>query len=89
MLCLLLNLPAIFLLSRIADLKWLRRLRDQLRSRPIQEGAFMCRKCDEIAEAIVRYRRLKGQVTDQQMIEATVLLLDKLEAEKLALHPKE
>lgn len=49
----------------------------------------MCRKCDEIAEAIVRYRRLKGQVTDQQMIEATVLLLDKLEAEKLALHPKE
>lgn len=57
--------------------------------RPIQEGAFMCRKCDEIAEAIVRYRRLKGQVTDQQMIEATVLLLDKLEAEKLALHPKE
>lgn len=48
----------------------------------------MCSKCDEIIAAIARYRRRKTQITDQQMNEAAERQLTKLEADKLALHPK-
>jgi hypothetical protein len=49
----------------------------------------MCTKCEQITEAVARYRRLKGQIIDQRTIEAADSLLAKLEAEKLSLHPKE
>lgn len=48
----------------------------------------MCSKCDEIIATIARYRRLKTQITDQQMNEAAARQLTELEADKLALHPK-
>jgi hypothetical protein len=49
----------------------------------------MCNKCDQVDEKIAHYLRLRGQINDQQMIEAIDQLLAKLEAEKLALHAKE
>lgn len=55
---------------------------------PSIKEADMCSKCDEIIATIARYRRLKTQITDQQMNEAAERQLTKLEADKLALHPK-
>lgn len=49
----------------------------------------MCNKCDAIDLTIARYRRFKTLVCDQQMNEAADRLLEKLTADKLALHPKE
>jgi hypothetical protein len=49
----------------------------------------MCEKCNEIDETIARYKRLKGQISDPQLTEAADLLLENLEAERLALHPDE
>jgi hypothetical protein len=49
----------------------------------------MCSKCDEIDRTIARYRRLRGQINDKQTHEAADRLLAKLEADRLALHPKE
>jgi hypothetical protein len=48
----------------------------------------MCSKCDEIIATIARYRRLKTQITDQQMKDAAERHLTMLEADKLSLHPK-
>ena len=47
----------------------------------------MCSKCDEKNIAIARYRRLMGSINDAQMREAAEKLLQKIETEKLALHP--
>jgi hypothetical protein len=47
----------------------------------------MCSKCDQIDETISRYRRLKWQMNDQQLIEAVDSQLAQLDADKLALHP--
>ena len=49
----------------------------------------MCSKCDQINETITRYQRLKRQINDLQITEVADRLLAKLEAQKLALHPKE
>jgi hypothetical protein len=47
----------------------------------------MCWKCDEIDKVILRYRTLSSRVTDTLTIEGLQQLIDKLEAEKKALHP--
>jgi hypothetical protein len=47
----------------------------------------MCDKCDEIETALERYRRLKGQINDQQMLDSATRLIAELEADKIALHP--
>jgi hypothetical protein len=48
----------------------------------------MCWKCDEIDKAIVHYRTMSARVTDQLTLEGLQQLIDKLEAEKSALHPE-
>jgi hypothetical protein len=47
----------------------------------------MCKLCDEIAAAMVRYRRLRDQVSDEQTRDAAEYLLAQLESRKAALHP--
>jgi len=49
----------------------------------------MCHRCDQISETIARYKRLRQQINDRQLQEAAAHLAAKLEAEKLALHPKD
>jgi hypothetical protein len=47
----------------------------------------MCDKCQQIDVTMARYRRLAGQIGDQQTVDTAHRLLEKLEAEKRALHP--
>ena len=49
----------------------------------------MCSKCNQIDQLMARYRWLRGQINDPQTIEAIERLLEKLEAEKRTLHPRE
>jgi hypothetical protein len=48
----------------------------------------MCEKCDEIDVTLERYRRLKEQINDQKLHEAGARLIERLKAEKWALHPE-
>lgn len=48
----------------------------------------MCDTCDEIDKTIERYRRIQQRILDQQLIDGAQKLIDDLEADKLALHPK-
>jgi hypothetical protein len=48
----------------------------------------MCWKCDEIDKVIVHYRTMSARVTDQLTLEGLRQLVNKLQAEKSALHPK-
>jgi hypothetical protein len=48
----------------------------------------MCWKCDEIDKVILHYRTLSARVTDTSTLEGLQKLIDKLEAEKKALHPE-
>jgi hypothetical protein len=47
----------------------------------------MCWKCEEIAQVILRYRTLSARVTNSLTLEGLQQLIEKLEAEKKALHP--
>jgi hypothetical protein len=49
----------------------------------------MCWKCQEIDLVILHYRTLGARVTDQLTLDGLQHLIDKLEAEKSALHPEE
>jgi hypothetical protein len=49
----------------------------------------MCWKCEEIDKMIVRYRTLRTRVTDIWTLEGLQQLIEKLEAEKKALHPEQ
>ena len=49
----------------------------------------MSNRYDQIIEMLARYRRLKAQINDKQALEAADLLIEKLEAEKLALRTEE
>ena len=49
----------------------------------------MCGKCKPIDERIDRYRTLGSRVTDQQGLDGIKRLIAELEAQKLALHPKQ
>jgi hypothetical protein len=51
-------------------------------------SAFMCWKCREIDTLILRYRALGDRWTDDMMLKGLQRLVDKLEAEKKALHPE-
>jgi hypothetical protein len=48
----------------------------------------MCEKCSEIDKAIAHYRWIKRQLTDPRTHQAADDLIEKLEAEKRALHPE-
>jgi hypothetical protein len=47
----------------------------------------MCWKCEEIDKVILHYRTLGARVTDRLTLEGLHQLIEKLEAEKKALHP--
>jgi hypothetical protein len=49
----------------------------------------MCWKCEEIDKVIAHYRHLRSRVTDQATLEGIGMLIQKMEAEKRALHPAE
>lgn len=49
--------------------------------------ATMCEKCEVMNETIARYRRLRDQINDKQVLEAATRLVAELEAKKLTLHP--
>jgi hypothetical protein len=48
----------------------------------------MCAQCDDIDAKIVRYKRVASQVNDQMVQEGLARLLEKMLAEKAALHPE-
>lgn len=48
----------------------------------------MCERCQQIDVTMARYRRLASQIGDQQTVDTAHRLMEKLEAEKLALHPR-
>jgi hypothetical protein len=47
----------------------------------------VCSKCDEIDSVIAHYRDLGSRVTDQQTLDGIARLIEKLEADKVTLHP--
>ena len=49
----------------------------------------MCEKCLEIDATIIRYRRIKDQISDRRIREAAAELITKLKAEKQDLHPEQ
>ena len=49
----------------------------------------MCEKCAEIDKTIAHYRWIKGRVIDPLTQQAADDLIEKLEAEKIALHPEQ
>jgi hypothetical protein len=49
----------------------------------------MCWKCAEIDKVILRYRTLSARMTDRLTLEGLQQLIEKLEAEKKALHPEQ
>jgi hypothetical protein len=51
-------------------------------------GRAMCEKCVELDKKIEHYRQLSRWITDQQTIEQFGLFVEKLRAEKTALHPE-
>jgi hypothetical protein len=46
----------------------------------------MCALCEELDGRILRCRSLSSEAKDQLMIEAVRLLIEKYEADKIALH---
>jgi len=49
----------------------------------------MCWKCQEIDKRILHYRALGVRMTDEGLLNGLQQLIDKLEAEKRALHPEQ
>jgi hypothetical protein len=47
----------------------------------------MCEKCVEIDKKTDHYRRITASISDQLTIDRIDALVEKLEAEKAALHP--
>lgn len=48
----------------------------------------MCARCEMIDNTIARYRWLRSQLPNHQINQVAEVLILKLEAEKLSLHPK-
>jgi hypothetical protein len=48
----------------------------------------MCEKCAELDKKIEHYKQLSSLITDQKAVDAISLLIEKLRAEKTALHPE-
>jgi hypothetical protein len=48
----------------------------------------MCAKCEELDRKIEHCRRLQSTASDQNVAESIAALIEKLRAEKVALHPE-
>jgi hypothetical protein len=55
----------------------------------VNAGTGMCDKCVEIDKTIAHYRWIKERVIDPLTHQAADDLIEKLEAEKIALHPEQ
>jgi hypothetical protein len=49
----------------------------------------MCEKCVEIDSKIEHYQRMASRMTDQAMLDGIKQLIDRMQAEKAALHPEQ
>jgi beta-phosphoglucomutase-like phosphatase (HAD superfamily) len=49
----------------------------------------MCDKCVELDRKIEHYRLLASRVTDQPTIDGIKELIERMQAQKLALHPEQ
>jgi hypothetical protein len=49
----------------------------------------MCEKCVELDSKIEHYRRLASRLTDQPTIDGIKGLIERMQAQKLALHPEQ
>jgi hypothetical protein len=58
------------------------------RSRLTEAGA-MCERCVELDQKIHHYRRLALSIVDQRTVDGINELIEKMKAEKVALHPEQ
>jgi len=49
----------------------------------------MCEKCVEFDEKIEDYRRLSSRITDQATLNGIKELIERMQAQKAALHPEQ
>jgi beta-phosphoglucomutase-like phosphatase (HAD superfamily) len=49
----------------------------------------MCDKCDEIDKKMEHHRLLASRLTDQPTIDGIKELIERMQAQKLALHPEQ
>jgi hypothetical protein len=52
-------------------------------------GIAMCEKCTELDSKIEHYRFMASRITDQPMLDGIKELIERMQAQKLALHPKQ
>ena len=74
-----------------ATLQWVdpkRRLRRPANVMDLRDGSSenMCTKCIEFDNKIARYMRLASQITDEPTSDAIVQMIERMKAEKTALH---
>jgi hypothetical protein len=49
----------------------------------------MCEQCVEIDKKIEHYRFMASRITDQPMLDGIKDLIERMQAQKLALHPEQ
>jgi hypothetical protein len=49
----------------------------------------MCEKCAELDSKIEHYQHMASRITDQQMLDGIKKLIERVQAEKAALHPEQ
>jgi hypothetical protein len=49
----------------------------------------MCDKCVELDSKIEHYRHMTSRITDQPMLDGIKELIERMQAQKLALHPEQ
>jgi hypothetical protein len=49
----------------------------------------MCERCTELDAKIEHYQRLSSRLTDQPTLDGIKELIERMKAEKAALHPKQ
>jgi len=49
----------------------------------------MCDRCVDLDKKVDHYRSLASRLTDQPTLDGIKKLIDKMEAEKVALHPEQ
>ena len=59
-----------------------------LPARDFEAGA-MCEKCVELDSKIEHYRLLASRLTDRPTIEGIQKLIERMQAQKVALHPEQ
>jgi hypothetical protein len=53
------------------------------------EAGAMCEKCVELDSKIKHYRLLASRITDQPILDAIKHLIERMQAQKVTLHPEQ